>query len=171
MPPQPGHELAATRGTGRRARHRAARAASGPAPTADAASRAALVETDRPWSFGPEFFLVQFGEFVREKCIGPGEEPPVVEVHLAGGDVLDLRHVLAVAPTWVALTVNNVTARDDAPRTRTELVPFARIVRVIVRSCRIEEPQIGFTHDHAPHWIEGSARPPTKRRRSSRARL
>lgn len=80
-----------------------------------------------------------------------------MEIHLADGDVLDLCHVMGVAPTWVALAISELEAREDAPRMRTELVPYARIVQVTVRSSRIGEPGIGFRNERARRMFQDGA--------------
>ena len=103
------------------------------------------------------FFLGQFGAFVREKCPEPDEALPVVEIHLTDGAVLDLCHVMGVATAWVALAVNDPEAREEVPRMRTELVPYACIVRVTVRSCRAGKPGIGFSDERVSKMFEDGA--------------
>jgi hypothetical protein len=121
---------------------------------------AAIAAFAERWPFGPVFFLGQLGAFVRDKCPDPGEGLPVVEIHLADGDVLDLCHVIGVAPTWVALAVNEIEAREDQPRMRTELVPYARIAQVTVRSCRSGSPHLGFASHQAPELLAPGNRVP-----------
>ena len=133
-------------------------ASDGPADEPAEVRDAAIAAFSERWPFGPVFFLGQLGAFVRDKCPAPCEGLPVVEIHLAEGEVLDLCHVMGVAPTWVALAVNELNARDDEPRMRTELVPYARIVQVTVRSCRSGKPDIGFSDERARRIFEdGSA--------------
>jgi hypothetical protein len=119
---------------------------------------AAAVES--PWPFGPMFFLGQLGAFVRDRCASPGEGLPVVEIHLAEGEVLDLCHVIGVAPAWVALAVNDLDAHEGEPRMTTELVPYARIARVTVRPCRSSAPEIGFVPHHIPELLRDDDRVP-----------
>jgi hypothetical protein len=128
-----------------------------PSPNEEPDREASLVAMAQQGPFGPIFFLEQLGAFVREKCPQPTEGLPVVEIHLAEGEVLDLCHVIGVAPTWVALAVNEVDAGPDDPRMRTELVPFGRIVRVTVRASRRAAPEIGFSDRTARNlFAEGS---------------
>jgi len=101
--------------------------------------------------FGPGFFIGQLRAFARERCPDPGEGLPAVELHLGTGEVLDLCHVMGLAPGFVALAVR------VAPRTgtreasmRTELVPYALITRVTIRPARATGAHVGFNLDHAP---------------------
>lgn len=125
-------------------------------PSESESREAALAAMAQRWPFGPVFFLGQLGAFVREKCPDPGEGLPVVEIHLAEGEILDLCHVMGVAPSWVALAVNELEAQDDAPPMRTELVPYSRIVQVTVRSCRSGKPGMGFTDERARQMFDGA---------------
>ena len=128
-----------------------------PADPPEESREAALAAMTLRWPFGPAFFLGQLGAFVREKCPEPGEGLPVVEIHVADGDVLDLCHVMGVAPTWVALAVNELEAPEGAPPMRTELVPYGRIVQVTVRSSRVGRPELGFSDKRARKMFEDGA--------------
>jgi hypothetical protein len=121
---------------------------------------AAIVALAQSWPFGPVFFLGQLGAFVRERCPEPGEGLPVVEIHVTDGEVLDLCHVMGVAPAWVALAVNDLEAREDEPRMRTELVPYGRIVQVTVRSSRAGKPEMGFNDRSAHRLFQNGATGP-----------
>ncbi len=100
--------------------------------------------------FGAAFFLTRLRAFVRERCPDPAEGLPVVELHLADGEVLDLCHVIGVAQGWVALAVNEIERPAAAPRMRTEIVPYECIVRVTVRSARVEAAHVGFDPTRVP---------------------
>lgn len=76
---------------------------------------AALAEMLREPPFGPGLFLGQLVAFVRDRCPDPSEGLPVVEVHLADGEVLDLCHIIGATPHWVALAVNEVERATSAP--------------------------------------------------------
>lgn len=122
---------------------------------------AALVALAGQWPFGPAFFLSQLSAFVRDGCADPKQGLPVVEVHLADGDVLDLCHVIGIAPVWIALAVNNLDAKEGEPAMRTELVAYARIVRITVSGPRTDAPRIGFLHDHVPSVMGDARLPPS----------
>ena len=107
--------------------------------------------------FGPAFFLEQLGGLIRDRCPSPAEGLPGVELHLVDGEVLDLCHVIGVAPSWVVLAVNERDRPSTAPRMRTELVPFACITRVTIRTARDEAHHIGFDASHRPLVIEQSS--------------
>lgn len=101
--------------------------------------------------FGPMFFLEQLHAFVRDRCPNPDEHLPAVEVHLADGEVLDVCHVMGLAPLWVALAVNDTerTAHEPSPM-RTELVPYQIVSRVTIRSTRKELAHLGFDLNKKP---------------------
>jgi hypothetical protein len=109
--------------------------------------------------FGPGFFLGQLGAFARERCPDPGEALPVVEVHLATGEVLDLCHIIGLAPAFVALAVREGprSGTGDMPM-RTELVPYGLVIRVTIRAARAAGGHVGF---------DVSCRPDTRALRSS----
>ena len=103
--------------------------------------------------FGPGFFATQLGGLVRERCPDPAEHIPSVELHLAEGTVLDVCHVIGLAPTWVALAVYEDRKRShDAMRT--ELVAYATILRVTIRAGRSQDPPIGFQQDRSPAMLD-----------------
>ncbi len=132
-----------------------------PEASALEAGDALLAELAGQWPFGLVFFLRQLGGFVRDRCPDPGDELPVVEIHLVDGSLLDLCHVMGVAPTWVALVVNEFDPGDERARMRTEFVPYGRIVQVTVRARRNSAPRVGFTLDHSPDVIAGSPKSAT----------
>ena len=135
------------------------------AATADEASeatrgqraRAALIEASQHHPFGPAFFMTQLRGFAGEKCPNPAAGLPVVEIHLADGEVLELCHIIGVTPTWVALAVNETDHTTSAPHMRTEFVPFETIARVTLRSSRPESPHLGFEHSKVPQ-VFGAAK-------------
>ena len=104
---------------------------------------AGLTATSVP--FGPGFFLGQLGAFARERCPDPGEALPVVELHLVTGEVLDLCHIMGLAPAFVALAVREGPrgGSGEAPM-RTELVPYGLVSRVTIRSVRATGAHVGF---------------------------
>ncbi len=118
-------------------------------PQDEEAVRAAIAQLDARFPFGPGFFLGQLGSFVRDRCPDPAEGLPHVEVHLIGGEVLDVCHVMGIAPRWVALAVFD-TEESRAAEMRTELVPFEAIVRVSVRGGRGGSARVGFRQDSVP---------------------
>lgn len=102
-------------------------------------------------TFGPAFFLSQLVQLVRDSCPAPSEGLPRVLVHVAGGDVLDVCHVIAIAPRWVALAVF-----DEEDRMVTEFVPYPLITRLSVCAPRAKagERKLGFRQDVRPPLIE-----------------
>ena len=95
--------------------------------------------------FGPLFFLGHLKAFVRDRCPDPSEARPVVRLHLIGGDVLDVCHVIGLAPGFAALAVYE----DGGRRMRTEIVPYIAIVRVTISADR-RESEIGFGQTQPP---------------------
>ncbi len=104
--------------------------------------------------FGPGFFLGQLRAFARDRCPDPAEMLPAVELHLASGQVLDVCHVMGLAPSYVALAVREApcTGTHDGSM-RTELVPYGLITRVTIRAVRPAGPHVGFSAVHSPHVI------------------
>ena len=82
-----------------------------PQPVPDAEPEAAAAESaEAPalallakQAFGPTFFRAQLASFARDRCPAPDERLPVVELHLQGGEIVEICHVIGVAPGWVAL--------------------------------------------------------------------
>ena len=116
--------------------------------TVDAQKALAALLAGERCAFGPTFFLQYLGDLVRDRCPEPHERLPRVGAHLIGGDVLDLCHIQAVAPRWVALV-----ARDPKHATTmlTELVPYEAIVRITIgEPSGSGAPTIGFDPRHVP---------------------
>ena len=110
--------------------------------------------------FGPGFFLGQLRAFARERCPDPGEALPAVELHLATGEVLDLCHVMGLAPTFVALAVRDgPRSGTGEARMRTELVPYSLITRVTIRPVRAAGAHVGFDVHHAPDILAHGGSP------------
>lgn len=104
--------------------------------------------------FGPTFFASQLAPLVREHCPEPGEALPRVLLYLDRGDVLDVCHVIALAPRWVALAVF-----DHEERMSTEVVPYSAISRISMctRPADGSARAIGFRQNHNPTLIGDTA--------------
>ena len=109
-----------------------------------------LQAAESRWPFGPRFFAGQLGGLIRDRCPDPEEVRPVVEVHLFGGEVLDVCHVIGLAPGYVALAVYAAPARSTPRAMRTELVPYAGIARVSIAAADAEAHHVGFDATHEP---------------------
>lgn len=126
-----------------------------PSPVSDEARLArAVAEMVEKACFGPGFFLTQLAAFVRDRCPTPAEAMPLVQVHLVGGEVLGICHVIGLAPGWVALAVFEEAETEGGNRMRTELVPYATIVRVTIRASASGEKRIGFHPTGTPAVLE-----------------
>lgn len=119
-------------------------------------ARAALMGASRRLPFGPVFFMTQLRGLASDKCPDPALGLPVVELHLATGEVLDLCHVIGITPAWVALAVRETEHGGPAPNMRTEFVPFEIIARVTLRSSRTELPHLGFEHSRVPRVLDAA---------------
>ena len=64
-----------------------------PELTPEQIEQVALVKATVRFPFGPGFFLAQLRAFASEHCPDPARGLPMVEIHLADGDVLDLCHI------------------------------------------------------------------------------
>ncbi|MBI2375630.1 MAG: hypothetical protein HYV07_16665 [Deltaproteobacteria bacterium] len=96
--------------------------------------------------FGPLFFIEKLGELVRDRSPKPEEGLPLVHLHLADGEVLDLSHVIAFGDRFAAFAVYE-GSESPTEKVRTELVPFEIITRISIRTQEAAEPQIGFRLD------------------------
>lgn len=101
--------------------------------------------------FGPSFFVSQLAPFVRDRCPSPEEGLPRVLIHLTGGELLDVCHVMALSPRWVALAVF-----DEDARMRTELVPYGSIARLAICAPRAsaDDRKVGFRQATGPTVID-----------------
>lgn len=105
--------------------------------------------------FGPGFFLGQLRGFARDRCPDPAEGLPVVRIHLATGDVLDLCHVVGLGPAFVALAVRS--GREEGAPMHTELVPYQLIARVSFDG-PAGRGQVGFDVGRVPDLLDASLR-------------
>ena len=113
---------------------------------------AILAGLDRREPFGPQFFISQLGAFVRQQCPDPADGLPLVELHLQSGEILDVCHVIGLAPGWAALAVRE-SSSAEAPM-RTELVRYDAISRVTIRPACGRHGHIGFA-DRSPSLYAG----------------
>ena len=111
----------------------------------------ALIAADLACPFGPSFFLGHLGRFVRDHCPDPKENLPVVHVQLANSDTLDVCHIIGVSPRWVMLAVRDAANHHDSMAI--EIVPYALIQRVSIRTRHAEGASIGFSETRAPAII------------------
>ena len=122
------------------------------ASTETATAAAAFMRADLACAFGPSFFLGHLGRFVRDRCPDAAENLPLVQVHLADGVTLDVRHIIGVSPRWVMLAVRDSASHRDGMAV--ELLPYEIIRRVGIASRRGESSSIGFSQAHPPAIIE-----------------
>ncbi len=111
---------------------------------------ASLMREDPAVPFGSAFFLSRLGGFVRERCPTPADGLPIVLLHLADGEVLDVCHVIGLARPWVALAVHDERDAAGPMRMRTVVVPYGCIVRVTLRADTADGIRIGFEQTHRP---------------------
>jgi hypothetical protein len=116
------------------------------------AAMAAFTQSDAACTFGPSFFLGQLGRFVRDRCPDPKENLPVVQVHLADGETLDICHIIGVSPRWVMLAVRDAESHRDGMAI--ELVPYEIIRRVCIRTRRAAEgASPGYAQTRPPEIV------------------
>lgn len=108
--------------------------------------------------FGPQFFLEQLAAFVRDRCPDPGEQLPRVDLWYLG-EPLAVCHVVAVAPSWVAVAVRDRHALDA--EMRTELIPYETISRVTIGAPVSRSRGMGFDGSHHPAIVD-DAQPPAR---------
>jgi hypothetical protein len=106
---------------------------------------------------GLDFFLSSLGAFLRDRCPTPADGLPVVLVHLADGEVLDVCHIIGFARRWVALAVHDERGPSGPPRMKTAVVPYEAICRFTMRAEPEGGTRIGFHQMTAPKaFVEGS---------------
>jgi hypothetical protein len=111
-------------------------------------TESALTGADLACAFGPSFFLGHLRRFVRDRCPDPQERMPIVQVYLAGGETLDLCHVMAVSPRWVLLAVRDAVSHPDGMAV--EVVPYELIRHICIRTREAGGPPIGFAQTSPP---------------------
>ena len=111
----------------------------------------AFIRADLACPFGPSFFLGHLARFVRDHCPDPKEDLPVVQVHLADAATLDVCHIIGVSPRWVMLAVRDAASHRD--NMAIDIVPYALIQRVSIRTRHTESASIGFSETCTPAII------------------
>lgn len=92
--------------------------------------------------FGLPFFCTVLRSRLHQHCPGVTPDVPQVLLHLAGGVVLDLCHIVELSPRWIAAAV----FRDarSCEEMDLEFVPYELIVRVTLSRRPADERRIGF---------------------------
>jgi len=89
---------------------------------------------------------------VRDRCPDPKENLPVVQVHLADGETLDICHIIGVSPRWVMLAVRDAASHRDGMAI--ELVPYEIIRRVCICTRRAAEgASPGYAQTRPPEIV------------------
>jgi hypothetical protein len=100
-----------------------------PPEEGEAALTSLLASARAVQPFGPAFFLTHLRALVQDHCPAPGELPNL-DLHLFGGEVLHVCHIVGVAPAWVALAVREAAHATAMQRV---MIPYAAIARVTLR--------------------------------------
>ena len=93
--------------------------------------------------FDRQFFGTILQEHVRAEVSANPGKVPVIELHLVGGGVLDLCHVVRLADAWLA--VEHYTDEDHDEDTGIAFLPYTAIARVMLVMRDEAVRQIGFT--------------------------
>lgn len=109
-----------------------------------------LLASDPSVPFGPAFFATRLAAFVRDRCPTPEDGPPVVLLRLCDGEVVDVCHVIGLARNWVALAAHAERGAERTPRMRTEIVPYAAILRVTFMADTRDGERIGYRQESEP---------------------
>lgn len=120
------------------------------AESEQSALQALVGSLDAHCAFGPRFFVTQLRAFISNRCPDPSAGLPELEIHLADGQALDVCHVVALAPAWIALAVYECSPAHGARKMRTEIVPYAMIARITISTDRASEGHLGFDVSRAP---------------------
>ena len=107
--------------------------------------------------FGLPFFGTMLTSRFETYCSGAGPEVPQVLLHLAGGAVLDVCHVVELTPRWIAMAV----FRDDRTCEQMDLdfVPYELILRVTLSSRPAEERPLGFNVRRSQAALQAASQP------------
>lgn len=117
--------------------------------TVDEALAALMDAVDVHVPFGPGFFCTRLRAFVRDRCPNPAEALPLVEIALDTGEVIDVCHVIGLAPLWIALAARDPRRFGEATM-RTEIIPYATIRRITIRPISKGSAAMGFDREHQP---------------------
>lgn len=111
----------------------------------------ALAAADQRVSFGPLFFMQNLRGLVRDRCPEETQGIPSVQIHLMDGEILDICHIIGIAPNWIALAVHEENHPERPSQMRTEMVPYHLISRVSIQTTRHEGAHpIGFNTGQEP---------------------
>jgi len=108
-------------------------------------------------AFGLPFFGTILSSRFESHCSGTGPEVPQVLLHLVGGAVLDVCHVVEFTPRWIATAV----FRDDrsCEQMDLEFVPYELILRVTLSSRPAEERRLGFDVQRSRAALQAASQP------------
>jgi len=110
-----------------------------------------LAAADQRVSFGPLFFMQNLRGLVRDRCPEETQAIPSVQIHLMDSEVLDICHIIGVAPNWIALAVHDEDHPERPAQLRTEMVPYHLIARVSIQTSKHEGAHpIGFNAGNEP---------------------
>jgi len=98
--------------------------------------------------FDRVFFSTILPEHVRSEVAANHGKVPVIELHLVGGTVLDLCHVVRLSDTWVA--VAHFCREDVFDDADVAFIPYGTIVRVSLSMRDSKEREIGFSMTTPP---------------------
>ena len=107
-----------------------------------------FAEADAICAFGPSFFLRQLRAFLRDRCPDPSEALPSVQLHLAEGEIIEVCHIIGLAPHWLAVAAIETVRPVSSPSMRTEVIPYGLVSRITVRPVRPGPGHVGFEESH-----------------------
>ena len=107
-----------------------------------------FAEADANCTFGPTFFLRQLRAFLRDRCPDPSEALPSVQLHLAEGEIIEMCHIIGLAPRWLAIAAIETVHAISSPAMRTEVIPYGLVSRITVRPVRPGPGHVGFEESH-----------------------
>jgi len=108
-------------------------------------------------AFGLPFFGTMLSSRFQSHCSGAGPEVPQVLLHLVGGEVLDVCHVVEFTPRWIAVAA----FRDDrtCEQMDLEFVPYELIHRVTLSSRPAEDRRLGFDVQRSQAALQAASHP------------
>jgi hypothetical protein len=98
--------------------------------------------------FDRDFFLTVLPEQVRALAASKPGQTPVLHLHVMGGPVYDICHLMALADEW--LSAAYFAEPDDCDEVEIAFLPYNQIVRITVSLPEAAERPMGFNAEPQP---------------------
>jgi hypothetical protein len=100
------------------------------------------------------FFTEAFPSLVQEECKGRPDHVPVVHLHLSDGSLLDVCHILHLAPAWISVAFyRDAGSCEDMDFA---FLPYGLISRVELSFHDPQSRRLGFRIESEPQTVASS---------------